>query len=52
MATMIFAIAVLAAGLVMASGIWVAVVLIAAVARTKRSPEPARQDRADERPAP
>jgi hypothetical protein len=36
MEAMIFAIAILAAGLVMASGVWVATVLVAAVAHAKR----------------
>jgi hypothetical protein len=44
--------AVLAAALVMACGVWVALVLIATVARPRRSPESVTRGRATQRPNP
>ena len=52
MTTLIFAIAILAAGLVMAGGVWVTAVLIAVVARSKRPAESAPDSPASERPRP
>ncbi len=45
-------VAILAAVLVMAGGVWVAVVLIATVARAKRPAESAPKSPASERPGP
>ncbi len=52
METVVLVLAVLAPVLVMACGVWVAVVLITTVARAKRSPESAPQGRAAERSTP
>jgi hypothetical protein len=52
METVVLVLAVLAAALVMACGVWVAVVLIATVARTKRPSESASQGRAAPRSNP
>jgi hypothetical protein len=52
METVVLIVAVLAAVLVMACGVWVAVVLIATVARAKRPPESATHGRVAERPNP
>jgi len=48
MEPVIFAVAVLVAGLIMASGVWVATVLIANVARVKRPTVSQAQGRAAE----
>jgi len=52
MEAIIFVVVVLAAGLVMASGIWVATVLIATVARVKPPTVPQAQGRAAEQAGP
>ncbi len=52
METMVLVLAVLAAALVMACGVWVAVVLIPTVARTKRTAESVPENPASERPRP
>jgi hypothetical protein len=52
MEAVVLVLAVLAAALVMACGVWVALVLIATVARTKRSPESVTRGRAGQRPNP
>jgi len=52
METVIFALAILAAGLVMASGVWVATVLVAAVGRINRPSESAGTSRAAEKAGP
>jgi hypothetical protein len=49
METAVLVLAILAAALVMACGMWVAVVLIATVARVKPSATPAPKDRAAEK---
>ena len=52
METAVLVLAVLAAVLVMACGVWVAVVLIATVARAKRTPKPGTRGRAAGGPNP
>jgi hypothetical protein len=52
MEAVVLVLAVLAAALVMACGVWVALVLIATVARTKRSSESVTRGRAGQRPNP
>jgi hypothetical protein len=52
METVVLVIAVLAAGLVMTSGVWVAVVLIAAVARVKPPAAPAAESRTPKKAGP
>jgi len=52
METMVLVLAVLAAALVMTCGVWVALVLITKVARTKRSSESATRGPAAQRPNP
>jgi hypothetical protein len=52
METVVLVLAILAAVLVMACGVWVAVVLIAAVARIKPTATPAPKNRATEKTGP
>ena len=52
METVVLVLAVLAAALVMACGVWVALVLITKVARAKRSPGSVTQGPAAQRPNP